>query len=223
MKTLVFSYVVYPYLCLAIMACGLVLRYIYAPEQWNARSSQLLEQRFLRVGAPLFHVGILLSFGGHIIGLVLPDAVLRFFGISMHAHALAASLAGKIIAPVVIVGLAILLYRRLSDKRVAATSSIADVLILLLIGINACTGFYQAYFAHYPVFSTVGPWLRTVLSLAPAPGLMVNVPSFLQLHIMSGFTIFALLPFTRLVHIFSVPVTWLRFPKTIYRKRYGDI
>lgn len=223
MKMLVFSYVVYPYICLAVLLCGLMLRYIYAPGQWNARSSQLLEQPLLRVGAPLFHAGILLSFGGHIVGLVLPDAVLHFFGISTHLHTLVATMAGKFIAPVVLMGLALLLFRRLSNARVAASSTTADVVILLLIGINACTGFYQAFVAHYPVFTSVGPWLRTVLSLAPAPGLMIHVPDFLQLHIMSGFTIFALLPFTRLVHIFSAPLTWLLFPKTVYRKRWGNL
>ena len=50
-----------------------------------------------------------------------------------------------------------------------------------------------------------------------------HVPLFLQLHVLSGLTIFALLPFTRLVHIFSVPLSYVTFPFTIYRRRWGGV
>ena len=82
---------------------------------------------------------------------------------------------------------------------------------------------YQAYAAHFDAFTTIGPWVRGILTLAPAPGRMIHVPLFLQLHVLSGLTIFALLPFTRLVHIFSVPLSYVTFPFTIYRRRWGGV
>lgn len=223
MKAFITAFVVYPYLCLTILTCGLILRYIYAQDQWNSRSSQFLEARFLFVGAVIFHIGILLSFGGHVIGLVVPPEILHAAGLSSKAHLELAGVAGMIIAPLVLLGIMILLLRRLFCTPVRMTTRCTDIIVLLLIGFNAATGLYQAYVAHFDAFTTIGPWLRDVLTFTPAPGRMVPVPLFLQLHVISGLTIFALLPFTRLVHIFSAPVTYVSFPFTLYRRRWGNI
>ena len=97
------------------------------------------------------------------------------------------------------------------------------VLVVVLILINGCTGFYQAYVAHFPVFVTVGPWLRSLVVFRPDVVLMETVPLFLQIHVVSAFTLFALIPFSRLVHIFSVPVTYALRPFQIYRRRYAGL
>lgn len=223
MNALLFLFVVYPYICLSILVCGLLLRYVYAGDTWNARSSEIFERQTLRVGSMIFHVGILLSFGGHIVGLVLPDTALQAVGLNMQLHDELASMMGKLLAPLVIIGLGILLFRRLSNNHVRATTTATDIVIVLLILLNAFTGFYQSYVAHFPVFTTVGPWLRSVLSVYPAPVYMMTVPVFMKIHVISGLTIFALLPFSRLVHIFSAPVSYLTFPMTLYRKRYTTL
>lgn len=222
MKVFIAAFVVYPYLCLAVLGCGLLLRYTYAQDQWNSRSSQFLEARLLFLGGFVFHIGILLSFGGHVVGLVLPAEALRAVGISAQAHAVMAGLAGMAIAPMVLFGTLVLLLRRLSVAPVRATTRCTDIIVLLLIGFNAGTGLYQAYGAHFDAFTTIGPWLRDLLTFTPAPGRMVSVPLFLQLHVLSGLTIFALLPFTRLVHIFSAPLTYISFPLTLYRRRWEN-
>ena len=223
MKAFITAFVVYPYLCLTVLICGLILRYIYAQDQWNSRSSQFLEARFLCLGAVIFHVGILLSFGGHVMGLVVPPQVLHAAGLSAKAHVELAGVAGMVIAPLVLLGVTILLLRRIFCAPVRMTTRCTDVIVLLLIGFNAATGLFQAYVAHFDVFTTIGPWVRDVLTLTPAPGRMIPVPLFLQLHVISGLAIFALLPFTRLVHIFSVPMTYVSFPLTLYRRRWGNI
>lgn len=205
MKLFIAAFAVYPYICLTLLICGLLLRYTYAQEEWNARSSQFLESRMLRWGSLIFHIGILLSLGGHIVGLVLPPEALRAVGVSAQAHVQIAGLAGMLIAPMVLLGVGILLLRRILCLPVRLTTRWTDIIVLLLIGFNAATGMYQAYVAHFDAFTTIGPWVRGILTLAPAPGRMIPVPLFLQLHALSGLTIFALLPFTRLVHFFSVP------------------
>lgn len=223
MNALLFLFVVYPYICLTVLVCGLLLRYVYAGDTWNARSSEIFERQTLRLGSMIFHVGILLSFGGHIIGLVLPVAALQAIGLNMQLHAELATMMGKLLAPLVIIGLGILLFRRLSNAHVWATTTTTDIVIVLLILLNASTGFYQSYVAHFPVFSTVGPWLRSMLTVYPAPVYMMTVPLFMKIHVVSGLTIFALLPFSRLVHIFSAPISYLTFPMTLYRKRYNNL
>lgn len=223
MNALLFLFVVYPYICLSILICGLLLRYVYAGDSWNARSSEIFERQTLRVGSMIFHVGILFSFGGHIMGLVLPAAALQAIGLNMQLHAELAAMMGKLLAPLVIIGLGILLFRRLSNDHVRATTTTTDIVIVLLILLNASTGLYQSYVAHFPVFTTVGPWLRSVLTMYPAPVYMMTVPLFMKIHVISGLTIFALLPFSRLVHIFSAPVSYMTFPMTLYRKRYNNL
>lgn len=223
MKLFIAAFAVYPYICLTLLTGGLLLRYSYAQEEWNARSSQFLESRMLRCGSLIFHIGILLSLGGHIVGLVLPPEALRAVGVSAQAHAQIAGLAGMLIAPMVLLGVGILLLRRIICLPVRLTTRWTDIIVLLLIGFNAATGMYQAYAAHFDAFTTIGPWVRGILTLAPAPGRMIHVPLFLQLHVLSGLTIFALLPFTRLVHIFSVPLSYVTFPFTIYRRRWGGV
>lgn len=164
-----------------------------------------------------------MSFFGHIVGLLTPDSVMHALRISIEAHTVVAVGMGMILAPLVVVGLGILLWRRITNEHVWATTVPMDVLVVLLILINGCTGFYQAYVAHFPVFVTVGPWLRSLVVFRPDVVLMETVPLFLQIHVVSAFTLFALIPFSRLVHIFSVPVTYALRPFQIYRRRYAGL
>ena len=77
----VFLWVIVPYLCLAVFALGHVWRYRYDKFGWTTRSSQLYENRLLRLGSPMFHFGMLGVVGGHVIGLLgrpgLPDSRAR--------------------------------------------------------------------------------------------------------------------------------------------------
>ena len=188
-----------------------------APGGWNARSSEIFEKTWLRRGSIIFHYAIILSFFGHIVGLLTPDSVMHALRISMEAHTVVAVGMGMILAPLVVAGLGILLWRRITDEHVRATTVPMDVLV------NGCTGLYQAYVAHFPVFVTVGPWLRGLVAFRPEAVLMESVPLFLQIHVVSAFTLFALMPFSRLVHIFSVPVTYVLRPFQIYRRRYAGL
>ena len=202
---------------------GNAFRYVTDPGDWNARSSEIFEKTWLRRGSIIFHYAIILSFFGHIVGLLTPDSVMHALRISMEAHTVVAVGMGMILAPLVVVGLGILLWRRITKEHVWATTVPMDVLVVLLILINGCTGFYQAYVAHFPVFVTVGPWLRSLVVFRPDVVLMETVPLFLQIHVVSAFTLFALIPFSRLVHIFSVPVTYALRPFQIYRRRYAGL
>lgn len=218
-----FFFVLYPYICISIMLLALAFRYVYRPGEWNARSSEIFERKSLRIGSLIFHYAILFSFFGHVFGLLTPDALMRALHIPTAVHLEVALVAGQIFAPLVIIGLAILLWRRLSNRKVYATTLPTDLIIIALILLNAFTGMYQAYVAHFSVFTTIGPWLRSLIIFQPEPALMLTVPAFMQVHVVSAFTLFALLPFSRLVHIFSVPVTYTLRPFIVYRRRYDGL
>ena len=211
-----FFFAYYPYICITLLLAGLAFRYVTAPGGWNARSSEIFEKTWLRRGSIIFHYAIILSFFGHIVGLLTPDSVMHALRISMKAHIEVAVGMGMILAPLVVAGLGILLWRRSTDEHVRATTVPMDVLVVLLILVNA-------YVAHFPVFVTVGPWLRGLVAFRPEAVLMESVPLFLQIHVVSAFTLFALMPFSRLVHIFSVPVTYVLRPFQIYRRRYAGL
>ena len=52
--------------------------------------------------------------------------------------------------------------------------------------------------------------------------LMAEAPMGFQLHALVAFGLFALWPFTRLVHVFSAPVGYLTRPYIVYRSRDDD-
>lgn len=68
-----FLWVIVAYISIAVFIGGHVWRYRYDKFGWTTRSSQLYENRLLRLGSPLFHFGILLVVLGHIGGILIPS------------------------------------------------------------------------------------------------------------------------------------------------------
>ena len=117
-----FFFAYYPYICITLLLAGLAFRYVTDPGDWNARSSEIFEKTWLRRGSIIFHYAIILSFFGHIVGLLTPDSVMHALRISMEAHTVVAVGMGMIRAPLVVVGLGILLWRRITNEHVWATT-----------------------------------------------------------------------------------------------------
>lgn len=219
-----FFFGVYPYICLVLFTLGLVFRYMATPGEWNARSSNLFAKKSLAVGSFIFHYTIIVVFFGHIIGLLIPPAILGAFGFSMHVHQAVAGFFGKIFAPCVIIGLCILLWRHFADRNVWATTVPMDIVVILLIIIQGLTGGCQDFMGgNFNTFTTVGPWIRGVLLCHPDPSLVADAPAYMKLHIVCGLTIIAVVPFSRLVHFISAPALWFIRPVVQYRRRYENL
>src|SRR5665811_2398173 len=107
-----FLWVVFPYVCLTVFVVGHWWRYRYDKFGWTTRSSQLYENRLLRLGSPLFHFGILFVLGGHVMGLGVPKAWTEFVGIPEGAYHFMAVSVGAVAGLCTVVGMAILIYRR---------------------------------------------------------------------------------------------------------------
>lgn len=218
-----FFFGVYPYICLTIMTLGLIFRYVATPGEFNARSSDLFAKRELATGSCIFHYAIILAFFGHFFGLLTPEWVMRTFGFSYHVHTLVADVFGMILAPCVFFGLCILLWRRVSAPDVWASTVPMDIAVILLIMFQSLTGGWQDFFGSYNVFTSVAPWARSVVCLDAKPELMIGVPLYLKIHVVFGLLIFACIPFSRLVHFFSIPLTWFARPEIVYRRRYENL
>ncbi len=221
-----FLWVVVPYLSLAVFAVGHVWRYRYDKFGWTTRSSQLYEDRLLRLGSPLFHFGMLGVVGGHVIGLLVPRSWTEAVGISDHAYHYVAVGGGLVAGVAVTVGMVILIYRRRTVGPVFSATTVMDKVMYaflaaaVLLGMwNTIAGSIFTLGGEYNYREGVSVWYRSFLAFSPDAELMAAAPLGFQLHALVAFSLFALWPFTRLVHVFSAPLGYVTRPYVVYRSR----
>ena len=215
---------VFPYICLGSIIFGSMYRYAYHPLSWTSKSSELLEKRWLRRGSMLFHWGLFFVVIGHVLGLLIPIGVYRRLGVANEFYHMNAEIFGGLFGLMALVGMSILLVRRIANDRVRANSSPADFAVDALLWIvlalgEAMTAVWDTLNGAYEYRTTVGPWVRSLFTLQPRIGLMVHVPLLLKMHIIASFVLFGVAPFTRLVHMYSAPVLYVFRAPLQYRSR----
>jgi len=221
-NTLLFG--IYPYIAIVTMILGSILRYDQNPYSWKADSSQLLSRKGLRWGSNLFHVGILLLFFGHLVGLLTPHWAYDPF-ISAGDKQMVAMVAGGIFGTMSLIGMIILIWRRVANPRIRATTKPMDMAILLILFVQMILGLATIpVSAQHPDGSSMialASWAQAIVTLQPgAADFIVDQAIIFKLHIFLGLTIFLLFPFTRLVHMFSAPLKYiLRSGYQVVRKR----
>ncbi|MCL6517047.1 respiratory nitrate reductase subunit gamma [Alicyclobacillus sp.] len=221
-----FWWVIFPYAALAVCIVGTLYRFVYGQRGWGSKSSEILEKRWLRVGSLLFHWGILFVIGGHVMGLLVPLSVYEALGVSSEAYHLLADVAGGLAGLSATAGCLILLLRRIFNKRVRRNSTVSDFVALTLLFLvialgTAQTVVYNNVVGPYEYRLTVGPWTRGLILLHPDPALMAGVPLALKIHVVLTFLLFAVSPFTRLVHVWSAPLRYPTRAPIQYRARWG--
>ncbi len=209
-----FLFGIYPYIALAVLAVGSIIRYDRDPYTWRAGSSQLLRRRQLIVGSVLFHAGVLIIFFGHLVGLLTPVAVFHALGLSNTFKQVMAMTVGGIAGVMALVGASLLLHRRLYDPRIRRASSFSDNMILILLYIQLLLGlstiFVSAHHLDGEEMLRLMAWAQGIFTFdLDAPSYIVDVSPVFKLHLFLGLTIFLLFPFTRLVHMLSAPVRYL--------------
>lgn len=212
-----FIFGIMPYVALTVLVVGSIARYERDPFTWKSSSSQLLRRKQLMVGSVLFHVGIIVVFFGHLIGLFTPIWVLDAIGVSYGFKQLMAIVVGGIAGVVALVGASMLLHRRLTDPRIRQTSSFADIGILALIWLQLLVGLGTIFLSmsHLDGGEMVRfmTWAQSVMGLQLNAWLEVaNVHALFKFHIFLGLLIVILFPFTRLVHMLSAPVRFIWRP-----------
>jgi nitrate reductase gamma subunit len=219
-------WVVFPYVCLAVFVVGHVWRYRYDKFGWTTRSSQMYESRLLRLGSPLFHFGILIVLVGHVMGLGVPKSWTEAVGISEGLYHFMALALGTVAGICTLVGMAILIYRRRTVGPVFSATTRMDKFMYLVLGtvivlgvMNTVLGLVLNVGGDYDYREGVSVWFRGIFRLDPRPELMAAAPIGFQLHGLAAFFLFAIWPFTRLVHVFSAPVSYLWRPYVVYRSR----
>ncbi len=204
----------YPYFCLTAFLVGSWIRFDREQYTWKASSSQLLRKRQLMWGSNLFHVGILVIFFGHLVGLLTPIQVFDAIGVTHGQKQVLAIVAGGVAGVLCFIGLTLLIHRRLVDERIRATTTAADLVVLFLLYAQLILGLLTIFVSlghldghEMTKFMT---WAQGVLTLRPGVSdVLLDVNPIFKLHLFLGMTIFLVFPFTRLVHIWSAPVWYL--------------
>jgi nitrate reductase gamma subunit len=206
----------YPYVCLTVFALGSLVRFDTAQYTWRSGSSQLLRKRQFRWGSNLFHVGVLVVIAGHIVGFLMPAWAIDWL-ISPAQHELLAMVVGGLAGVIAIIGLSLLIHRRLIDPRIRATSRRWDIAIILMLWAQLALGLLtvpvSALHMNSALFMTLVAYIKGIVLLHPGVAdLLLGTPLIYRVHILLGFTFFLVSPFTRLVHIWSAPVWYLGRP-----------
>lgn len=209
-----FTFGIFPYVALTVFAVGSLIRFDREQYSWRSGSSQLLRKRQLMIGSILFHIGILLLFVGHFVGLLTPHWVYEGLGVSVPAKQMLAITAGAIFGITCFAGLTILLHRRLFDPRIRGTSSGMDIFILCLLWVQLTLGLVTIPFslqhADGSVMLVLSEWAQRIVTFrSGASELVADVGFFYKAHIIMGLIVFMVFPFSRLVHIWSAPIWYL--------------
>lgn len=208
-----FLFGVLPYIALAVMIVGSIIRFEREPYTWRSGSSQLLRRKQLMWGSVLFHVGILFLFMGHFVGLLTPHSIYSLV-ITAEAKQMVAIVAGSIAGLICLVGLVLLMHRRFFDARVRQTSTFSDNAILIILFVQLVLGLatvpYSLAHSDAEVMLRLSAWAQGIFTFRPEiADLVAGLDWPYQAHLVLGMLIFLLFPFTRLVHIFSAPVRYV--------------
>lgn len=220
-------WVVLPYVAITVFVVGHIWRYRTDQVGWTTRSSQLLESRRLRAGVLLFHLGFFAVLGGHILGILVPASLTEWAGVTEDMYHAVSVTAGTASGLLMLTGFVLLMLRRGTDTRVRAVTTRTDRLTYVLLGVMLVTGMYATVGENligggYDYRETVAPYFRDLFLLRPDTALITEAPVVYRLHVVAGFLLYALWPFSRLVHAWSVPVKYLTRSNILYRSRGGS-
>lgn len=208
---------IYPYIALAVLALGSIIRYDREPYSWRSGSSQLLRRRQLMWGSVLFHAGVLVIFFGHLGGLLTPIIIFDTLGIPHGAKQVMAIIVGGVAGILAFAGATLLLHRRLVDPRIRNTSSFSDIMILALLWLQLALGLgtIPVSMDHLDGHEMVKfmNWAQGIFTFqGDASSYVADAHIIFKLHLFLGLTILLLFPFTRLVHMLSAPIRYVWRP-----------
>ncbi|MBK8289017.1 MAG: respiratory nitrate reductase subunit gamma [Pseudomonadales bacterium] len=215
---------IYPYVAMSICLLGSWARFDLSQYTWKAGSSQMLSNKGMRVASNLFHVGVLFVLAGHFVGLLTPASVYHHV-ISTEHKQLLAMVSGGFFGMLCLIGLLMLIKRRLTDARVRATSSHSDIMILLVLLVQLLLGLFTIIASTHHMDGSVmvmlSNWAQYIVTLQPIEAAKSITPVGLvyKLHVALGLTLFVLFPFTRLVHMISAPIWYLGRRYQIVRQK----
>jgi nitrate reductase gamma subunit len=214
---------VFPYVALALAIGVGLYRYCIDRYSYSSQSSQFLESRVLFWGSIPWHYALLLILFAHLLAFLIPAGWGSLLG--SPARLVFLEVTGMALGITTLIALVILIFRRTANARVSAVTTKIDWLLLAALLLQVATGVYiaislrwgGAWYVH-----TVSPWLWSLVKLNPQVDYLATLPGIVQLHAINAFFLVAIFPFSRLVHVVSIPLGYLSRPYQLviwYRQR----
>ena len=208
-----FFFVVLPYLALLTLLLGSIYRYRYSGFQVSSLSSQFLESKQLYFGSRPFHWGLIFLFFGHLTAFLVPRSVLAWNHVPVRLHIL--EVTAFAFGLMVLVGLILLVIRRIKTKRLYVVTTWMDIFVYVLLLVQVVTGLWTAFFFRWGSswFAMVlTPYLYSVFKFNPDVAAVTQLPFMVRLHIVSAFVLVGMIPFTRFMHFLVYPFAYLWRP-----------
>lgn len=206
-------FVVLPYLAVLVAVGGGIYRYYTDRYSYSSQSSQFLENRTLFWGSVPWHYGIMIVLLAHFLAALFPGFWGQVIGQPTRLYIL--EVTGLALGVITIVGLVALIVRRIRFPRIRVVTSHMDWVLLAFLLFQVVLGLWVAlYFRWGSAWYLVKaqPWLVSLVTFDPEIQNVETLPLVVKLHLLGGFGIIALFPFTRLVHLVTVPVSYLWRP-----------
>lgn len=219
-------WVIIPYAAIATFLVGLWWRYRADQFGWTSSSTQLFEGKILGWAGPAFHYGALAAIGGHVVGLLIPASFTHALGVSESAYRWFSAIAGGIAGAVCVVGFVGLVYRRATNVRVRRATSRTDMAVYFLLTVMIGLGCWMTFADNlltsdpYDYRVSISEWWRSLFILQPDVDAATSARTIYQVHAIAAWAFWALFPFSRLVHAFSIPLQYLGRPFILYRRRF---
>ncbi|MCK5524198.1 MAG: respiratory nitrate reductase subunit gamma [Thiomargarita sp.] len=213
-----FLFGAFPYICLVVAIVATIWRYVTDRFSYSSLSSQFLETRQLFWGSTAWHIGILGVLTAHLVGFLIPQSILWWNMEPVRLYILETT--GFVLGLLALVGLFLLIYRRVTSSRIRKVTSLMDTVLFTSLLLQVVTGVWTAVFyrwgsSWFSAFAT--PYLWSILEFRPDVTLVNSLPLMVKIHILNAFFLVSLFPFTRLVHMLSVPIPYIWRPHQIMR------
>jgi nitrate reductase gamma subunit len=208
-----FLFVAFPYVAVIVFVFGVAYRYRQQGFTVSSLSSQFLEGKTLFWGTVPFHIGLLVVLLGHLTAFLLPRATLAWNRIPVRLIIL--EVTAFVFGLTVLVGLAALMYRRLTNARIRAVTTKTDVAIELLLLAQVVLGCWIALGFRWGASwfaADLSPYLWSLVMLRPETGPIFALPWVIKLHVVGAFALLFMVPFSRLVHFVVAPLHYITRP-----------
>jgi nitrate reductase gamma subunit len=201
-----FFFIVFPYIALTLFFVVPIIRRHFGGFAWTTRASGFFERPAMGIAALAIHWGLIVLVTGHLFGLIGGLAVKAGWVDLFHWIGLAGGVA-------VFYGFCLALIRRIVVPEMRAVSQVDDYLVLCLLIAIVSAGLYPVIAdKSFGLSYAVAPWVRDIFTLSPEVGGMAGLALISKIHVILAFAFLAYFPFTKMVHMWTLPLGYLARP-----------
>lgn len=202
-------FTILPYISFLLFILGLVYAF-KTPYNITSRSTSFFGITTSFWGSVLWHYGIIFVLIGHILGVIIPGFIMNLTSNINWLYIIESSAFG--LGFTALIGLSILLYRRLFNVYVKTNTNFFDYAIVILLLFQIITGLYISVEYRWGInwyASSISSYFWSVIVFSPKSEIMSDFQLLIKLHAVNMFILISILPYTKLIHIVTAPIKYL--------------